>query len=103
MIKVEFKLIIDQFEKIGIKVPTPKQMDSWSLKSENLIKDWVVMSLRDSSIDPSKGIDFENFKKWLYKDNRNIQVGYINKIINVATSLTCLDDYGFVEGSRPKA
>ena len=57
-------------------------------------------NLKESLIDPNKGIDFESFKKWLYNDDKTIQVGYANKILNIATNLNCLDNYGFAEGSK---
>jgi len=76
-------------------------MEEWSFKHESAIKNYLINSLKESLIDASRGVDFENFKKWLNnsKDNKVIQVGFANKIINVATNLNCLDDYGYAEGS----
>jgi len=90
----------EAFEKLGAKLPTPRQMDDWSLKCSNSIKNYLMTSLKESLIDPLKGMDFETFKRWLAKDEKTIQVGYANKILNVCATLNCLDDYGFAEGSK---
>jgi len=54
---------------------------------------------RECNIDTNKPIEYETFKKWLYRDH-NLYISYANKNLVIATSLTCLDEIGFTNDTK---
>ena len=71
-------------------------MELYAEKYENKIKNAVEKDLMEMGINPGGNVDQETFKKWIYKDHTiNIKYAYLE--VNIATTLTKLDEIGFDE------
>lgn len=79
-------------------IPTPSitQFELWANKFENHIKVYLTTDFRECGLDPNRSMDFETFKKWVYRDH-NLRLQYAIKGVTIATTLIALDDLGFDE------
>ena len=92
----KIKKMNKDFISKNIPVPTIKQLELYAEKYENKIKNAVEKDLMEIGINPGGNIDQETFKKWIYKDHTiNIKYAYLE--VNIATTLTKLDEIGFDE------
>ena len=92
----KIKKMNKDFVSKNIPVPTIKQLELYAEKYENKIKNAVEKDLMEIGINPGGNIDQETFKKWIYKDHTiNIKFAYLE--VNIATTLTKLDEIGFDE------
>ncbi len=66
----------------------------WANKFENHIRIYLQNDFRECGFNTNKPIDFESFKKWIYR-NHNLYLTYTIKEVTIATSLTYLDEVGF--------
>lgn len=86
----------NEFKEKSLPVASISQLESWARSFEKNIKDWVESDLGNfSGGSTSDTIAFDVFKKWIRNDH-NLYIQYGNKKITIATSLTPLDDVGFV-------
>ena len=83
--------------------PTITQFELWAKKFDKKVEQALINEFRRVNIDINKPIDYETFKKWLYSDDRNLQVTYTFKNVAIATSLIGLDDVAFEESSQTSA
>jgi hypothetical protein len=74
-------------------------LELWANKFENHIRIFLVNDFRECGIDANRPIDFETFKKWIYKDH-NLKLTYTFKNVVIATSLVGLDELGFEESPK---
>ena len=88
----------NNFQKKNLPIVSMTQIELWAERFDTQIKSYIDNDLRESGIDPYSPIDFETFKKWIYKDHV-IRLNYGGKSCEIATSLTKLDDIGFDEKS----
>ena len=92
----KIKKMNKDFVSKNIPVPTIKQLELYAEKYENKIKNAVEKDLMEMGINPGGNIDQETFKKWIYKDHTiNIKFAYLE--VNIATTLTKLDEIGYDE------
>ena len=92
----KIKKMNKDFISKNIPVPTIKQLELYAEKYENKIKNAVEKDLMEIGINPGGNIDQETFKKWIYKDHTiNIKYAYLE--VNIATTLTKLDEIGYDE------
>ena len=92
----KIKKMNKDFVSKNIPVPTIKQLELYAEKYENKIKNAVEKDLMEIGINPGGNIDQETFKKWIYKDHTiNIKFAYLE--VNIATTLTKLDEIGYDE------
>ena len=87
-----------EFQKKNLPVVTIGQIELWSERFEFQIQSYIDNNLRENGIDPFGRMDFETFKKWIYKDH-TIHLNYGGKTCDIATSLIQLDEIGFDENS----
>ncbi len=78
----------------GIPVPSITQFELWANKFENHIRIYLSNDFRECGVDISRPIDFDLFRKWIYRDH-NLKLTYTIKNVVIATSLISLDDLGF--------
>lgn len=93
------KWFIVEFLQKGLPTPNRNQFESFAAGFESKIKSFVADDLKESGIDPTQKINFESFKRWLWKDN-TLQICYGHKGINIAVSLLVLDEVGFFDNSQ---
>ena len=92
----KIKKMNKDFVSKNIPVPTIKQLELYAEKYENKIKNAVEKDLMEMGINPGGNVDQETFKKWIYKDHTiNIKFAYLE--VNIATTLTKLDEIGYDE------
>ena len=92
----KIKKMNKDFISKNIPVPTIKQLELYAEKYENKIKNAVEKDLMEMGINPGGNVDQETFKKWIYKDHTiNIKFAYLE--VNIATTLTKLDEIGYDE------
>ena len=92
----KIKKMNKDFVSKNIPVPTIKQLELYAEKYENKIKNAVEKDLMEMGINPGGNVDQETFKKWIYKDHTiNIKYAYLE--VNIATTLTKLDEIGYDE------
>jgi len=82
----------------NLYVPNKTQMESFAAGYEEKIKTFLIGDLRECGIDVNKKIEFDQFRRWINKDN-TLQICFGPKGINVAVSLIVLDDIGYNDNS----
>ena len=84
-------------ELITANVYIPKklsQLENFVFQNSENIKSYVVISLKSIGlVDPSKGVDFETYKKWAEIDH-SLEISYFNKRFKFAMNLMCLNEVG---------
>jgi hypothetical protein len=82
----------------GIPTPSITQFELWASKFENHIRIYLNNEFRECGLDPNRSMDFETFKKWIYRDN-NLRITYTIKNVIIPVSLVALDEIGFEDNS----
>jgi hypothetical protein len=62
------------------------------------VRIYLQNDFRECGLDPNKAVDYETFKKWVYRDH-NLYLNYTIKNVVIAVNLTSLDEVGFEESS----
>lgn len=83
----------------GIPTPSITQFELWANKFENYIKVYLQNDFRECGMNPNNPLEFDAFKKWIYRDH-NLYLTYTIKSITIATSLIGLDQVGFEESGQ---
>jgi hypothetical protein len=94
----KYKLVLKLGEWLskGLPAPTITQFELWASKFQNHIIIYITNDFRECGLDPNRPMDYETFKKWIYRDH-NLRLTYTIKSVVIATSLIGLDEVGFDE------
>lgn len=87
-----------ELEQTGISIPSVSQLATWAKTHKDNINVYVNNSIKEAGINLiNREITYENYKRWIEKDARNIQLYYHNKFITIATNLISLDDIEYID------
>ena len=85
----------DEFSRNNIVIPNnPQELYGLINAHEDDLKNYLVQSLYDSSIDIKKPIMFDTFKRWAIKDN-STEITYAGKNFKFANSFVFMENIGF--------
>lgn len=90
----------DELTKYGVEIPSINQLVTWAKNYQDNIRMYLENSFRESGIDYTMDITYDQYKIWTSKNPQNIQVFYANKFLTCATNLNTLEEVEFVENNN---